>query len=77
MKKLLTAMILLTISFAATAQNTAGKNKTAPGNKPKAGFDYLLDIKGVPGESTDSIPPKPGNTTVKYGPIIKIKPKGG
>lgn len=73
MKTLLAAVMILTISFAANAQESLpGKNKTAPETPQRAHVDYFLEIKGVDGESSepDTLPPPPGHLSISAGATL-------
>jgi len=68
MKKLLTAVMILTITFTADAQRTkTDQKKIAPNAEQKGRTDFLLHIDGVNGEIPDTIPPAPNHLTLSAG----------
>lgn len=71
MKKLLIALALISTTFAATAQQTVpAKKNITPKNEQQAGGDFLLELGGVNGESSDSLPPAPGHLTISAGGML-------
>lgn len=70
MKKLFIALALISATFAATAQKTVPAKKITPKNTQQAGGDFLLELGGVDGESSDSLPPAPGHVTISAGCML-------
>lgn len=71
MKKLMIAALMLTITFAANAQDSIpGKKKITGKNGQKARTDFLMHLDGVTGESPDTIPPAPGHLTISAGAML-------
>jgi hypothetical protein len=67
MKKFVTAIMILTMSFAVIAQDSTSGQKKITQKGQEAHLDYFIKIPGLPGESPDSLPPAPGHLTLSAG----------